>query len=86
MPTPNTSENLNEPAYQKDDSQLRLPSYGGQAVMEGVLMRGKTALAMSCRAPDGQIVTIEEKLPQFYRSKWMTVPFVRGVIGLWDAL
>lgn len=86
MSTPNTSENLNEPAYQKDDSQLRLPSYGGQAVMEGVLMRGKIALAMSCRAPDGQIVTIEEKLPQFYRSKWMTVPFVRGVIGLWDAL
>lgn len=73
-------------ASAKPDEELRLPSYGGQAVMEGVLMRGKRALAMSCRAPNGEIVTIEEELPQVYRSKWMHMPFIRGVIGLWDAL
>lgn len=68
---------------QKD---LRLPSYGGQAVMEGVMMRGKQHVAMAVRAPDGQILTYEEKLPALYRSKWMTVPFLRGVLGLWDSL
>ena len=68
---------------QKD---LRLPSYGGQAVMEGVMMRGKQHVAMAVRAPDGQILTYEEKLPALYRSKWMTIPFLRGVLGLWDSL
>ena len=66
--------------------ELRLPSYGGQAVMEGVLMRGKQHVAMAVRAPDGQILTYEEELPAFYRSKWMSVPFLRGVLGLWDSL
>ena len=66
--------------------ELRLPSYGGQAVMEGVMMRGKQHVAMAVRAPDGQILTYEEKLPALYRSKWMSIPFVRGVLGLWDSL
>jgi uncharacterized protein YqhQ len=66
--------------------ELRLPSYGGQAVMEGVMMRGKQHVAMAVRAPDGQIHTYEEKLPALYRSKWMSIPFVRGVLGLWDSL
>ncbi len=68
---------------QKD---LRLPSYGGQAVMEGVMMRGKQHVAMAVRAPDGQILTYEEELPALYRSKWMSIPFLRGVLGLWDSL
>lgn len=66
--------------------ELRLPSYGGQAVMEGVMMRGKEYVAMAVRAPDGQILTYEEKLPALYRSKWMSIPFLRGVLGLWDSL
>jgi len=68
------------------DKVLRLPSYGGQAVMEGVLMRGKRNVAMAVRAPSGEIVTYEEELPDLYRSKWMKIPFIRGVIGLWDSL
>lgn len=68
------------------DSELRLPAYGGQAVIEGVLMRGKQHVAMAVRGPDGEIVTYEEQLPAVYRSKWMRMPFVRGVIGLWDSL
>jgi len=66
--------------------ELRLPSYGGQAVMEGVMMRGKEHVAMAVRAPDGQILTYEEALPPLYRSKWMSVPFLRGVLGLWDSM
>jgi uncharacterized protein YqhQ len=69
-----------------NDSELRLPTYGGQAVIEGVMMRGKRNLAMACRTPAGDIVTFQEDLPALYGSKWMTVPFVRGVISLWDSL
>ena len=54
--------------------------------MEGVLMRGKQHVAMAVRAPDGQILTYEEQLPALYRSKWMNIPFLRGVLGLWDSL
>ncbi len=68
------------------DSKLRMPSYGGQAVMEGVMMRGKKNVAMAVRAPDGQIVMFEEALPAIYQSKWAKVPFVRGLISLWDSL
>lgn len=69
-----------------NQKELRLPSYGGQAVMEGVMMRGKQHVAMAVRAPDGQILTYEETLPALYRSKWMSIPFLRGVLGLWDSL
>jgi hypothetical protein len=54
--------------------------------MEGVMMRGKQHVAMAVRAPDGQILTYEEELPALYRSKWMSIPFLRGVLGLWDSL
>jgi uncharacterized protein YqhQ len=69
-----------------NQKELRLPSYGGQAVIEGVMMRGKEHVAMAVRAPDGQILTYEETLPALYRSKWMSIPFLRGVLGLWDSL
>ena len=68
------------------EAKLRLPSYGGQAVIEGVMMRGKKNLAMACRKPDGSIVTYQENLPPLYQSKLMRIPFLRGIIGLWDAL
>ena len=65
---------------------LKLPSYGGQAFIEGVMMRGKRNVAMAVRAPDGEIVVYEEELPTLYRSKWMKAPFIRGVIALWDSM
>ncbi len=71
------------PGSQKE---LRLPSYGGQAVMEGVMMRGKQNVAMAVRAPNGEILTYQEQLPAMYRSKWMNMPFVRGVLSLWDSM
>lgn len=68
------------------DKALKLPSYGGQAVMEGVLMRGKHNVAMAVRAPSGEIVTHQEQLPPLYSSSWMKIPFIRGMISLWDSL
>lgn len=64
----------------------QLQFYGGQAVLEGVMMRGTKAMAVSVRAPDGGIRTHIEPLGNLYRGSIKKIPFVRGVIGLWDAL
>ena len=64
----------------------RIITYGGQAVIEGVLMRGQKAFAIAMRAPDGTIAIHTEKLANVYRSGITKIPFLRGVILLWDAL
>jgi uncharacterized protein YqhQ len=62
-------------------------SYGGQAVIEGVMMRGSRALAVAVRAPDGSIVLHEEPVSAaLYRGPISKIPFVRGLTMLWDAL
>lgn len=61
--------------------------YGGQAVIEGVMMRGQRHMAVAVRAPSGEIVIHEEALNSgIYRSPVMKLPFLRGIVGLWDAL
>ncbi len=64
----------------------RIITYGGQAVIEGVMMRGQKAFAIAMRAPDGRIAVHTEKLANVYRSGITKVPFLRGSILLWDAL
>jgi uncharacterized protein YqhQ len=64
----------------------RLPSYGGQALIEGVLMRGSNYLAAAFRKPDGEIEVVSEKLTGIYNSSLKKIPFLRGLIMLWDAL
>lgn len=64
----------------------RLISYGGQAVIEGVLMRGRKACAMANRARDGSIVVKVTSLGGIYQSKLAKIPLLRGLILLWDAL
>ncbi len=62
-------------------------SYGGQAVIEGVMMRGAHTAAIAVRDPKGQIVVHEQPLnATLYRGRIARTPFVRGVVGLWDAL
>lgn len=61
--------------------------YGGQAVMEGVMMRGRNSMAVGVRHPDGHIVVYEEDLrPGPVVRAVRNVPFVRGAIVLWDTL
>jgi len=64
----------------------RMPAYGGQAVIEGVLMRGKKSLAMAVRAPSGDIEIQEEILSGIYKTNILKWPFIRGLVGLWDSL
>lgn len=61
--------------------------YGGQAVIEGVMMRGRKSMAVAVRNPQGEIVLHEEPLTaRIYTSRWGQWPFVRGLGMLWDAL
>lgn len=61
--------------------------YGGQAVIEGVMMRGRKGMAIAVRNPQGKIVLHEEPLKaKIYTASWGKWPFVRGLALLWDAL
>ena len=52
---------------------------GGQAVMEGVMMRTPSAYAIACRRQDGTIVTTAETLPKWSdKYKWLNTPVLRG--------
>jgi len=64
----------------------KLPTYGGQAVIEGVMMRGSQGLAIAMRASNHEVVTTTETLNRIYKSKIIKIPFLRGVLALWDAL
>ncbi len=64
----------------------RLTSYGGQAVIEGVMMRGSHVCAIAVRAPDKSIVIKSEPLSGLYRGPLAKIPFLRGLLILWDAL
>jgi uncharacterized protein YqhQ len=62
-------------------------NYGGQAVIEGVMMRGRKQMCVAVRAPNDEIVIHCEPLnPQIYDSIITKVPFLRGLTMLWDAL
>jgi len=65
---------------------LALPSYGGQAVIEGVMMRGAFSCAVAMRAPTSEIVIHTEPLGAIYRSRIKKIPFLRGLVMLWDGL
>jgi len=67
-------------------NEARLPTYGGQAVIEGVMMRGREALAIAVRAPNQEIIVHTKKLGGIYKSKITKIPFLRGLVTLWDAL
>jgi uncharacterized protein YqhQ len=62
-------------------------SYGGQAVMEGVMMRSAYSVAIAVRNPEGEIIVHEQSLSaKIYRGTLSKLPLLRGLIMLWDAL
>ena len=59
-------------------------SYGGQAVMEGVMMRGRAGYSLAVRKPDGDITIIEKKLsPPSRIMKW---PIIRGIVAFGSSM
>ena len=60
---------------------------GGQAVMEGIMMRGKCAMATAVRDPEGEIQIESERItPPEKRNKFSRLPFVRGVCNFVSSL
>jgi uncharacterized protein YqhQ len=60
--------------------------YGGQAVMEGVMMRGQKAMVTAVRRPGGGLALDTQMLTGFYSGRWRRTPLVRGVIVLIEVL
>jgi uncharacterized protein YqhQ len=60
--------------------------YGGQAVIEGVMIRGPRSMAIACRNPDGAIVVKRQALGGVYSGPVRHIPLLRGVIVLWETL
>ncbi|MEX1038908.1 MAG: hypothetical protein WDZ96_08665, partial [Acidimicrobiia bacterium] len=60
---------------------------GGQAVIEGVMMRAPTAWSVAVRQPDEKIVARRDDLPRLSsRSTLARVPFIRGILVLGESL
>ncbi len=60
--------------------------YGGQAVIEGVMMRGKESMVVATRRPNGEIGVNPQTLPSLYTGKWRKMPLVRGIIILIESM
>jgi len=60
--------------------------YGGQAVIEGVMIRGPSSMAIACRKPDGDIIVRDQPLGGVYTGPLRRLPFVRGIIVMWETL
>jgi uncharacterized protein YqhQ len=59
-------------------------TYGGQALIEGVLMRGRDAIAVALRHPDGRIVYATERLDSgVHGTRYSKAPFLRGLVVLY---
>lgn len=66
------------------DKKTRRTFIGGQALLEGVMMRGKTSVAMAVRAPDGEIELKTERIKK--PSKAARVPIIRGIVSFVSSL
>lgn len=67
--------------------RLNLERYGGQAVIEGVMMRSTRCMAVAVRNPHGEIVLRTEPLRSaIYQGTIPRIPLLRGLTMLWDAL
>ena len=62
------------------------PRYmGGQAVMEGVMMRGSRSWAVAVRTPEGEIEVVTHDAPT-WAERWSKVPILRGIMGLGESM
>ena len=67
-------------------SQPQRPTYGGQAVLEGVMIRGQSHAVVAVRRPNGAIANKRRKLSSLYAGTIRKIPLVRGVILLVETL
>ncbi|MCK4843478.1 MAG: DUF1385 domain-containing protein, partial [Dehalococcoidia bacterium] len=60
--------------------------YGGQAVIDGVMIRGKEGVAISVRQPNGELNIVRQPLSGIYTGRLREIPLVRGIIVLVETL
>jgi uncharacterized protein YqhQ len=60
--------------------------YGGQAVLEGVMMRGPNRMKVAVRRPDGEIVSMARPVSTIYAGRLRRAPLLRGIFALIEAL
>ncbi len=65
---------------------MRKTTIGGQAVIEGVMMRGKNMYALAVRDLEGNIQTEEKELNKHFNNKFFKLPFLRGIIAFIDSM
>ena len=66
---------------------MKSSNIGGQAVLEGIMMKSGDACAVAVRKPDGEVVVKEEKYTSIIKWKALTkVPFIRGAFNFVDSL
>ncbi len=68
--------------------QAEYLQFGGQAVVEGVMMRSPTHFAVACLSPTGEIKVQAEEIEKTWvgKQKWLKKPFLRGSLGLIDSM
>ena len=67
-------------------ARVRLPRYGGQAVLEGIMIRGQNNVAIAVRSPSGEIVTKVKKINTLFTGKLRSIPIIRGILALAETL
>ncbi len=75
--------------YMKDkkDKKIHKTSIGGQAVIEGVMMKGPKEMAIAVRKPDGEIIIEKKPVSEKLRkSKILKLPLIRGCVGFFDSM
>ncbi len=66
--------------------KIHKTSIGGQAVIEGVMMRGPQKIATAVRKPDGEIEMEEKPIGKARKSKILKLPIIRGCVNFFDSL
>src|SRR3954451_10675970 len=60
---------------------------GGQAVLEGVMMRTPSSWSVAVRRPDGEVETVSNPVPSIAaRRRWLRLPVIRGIVALGESL
>lgn len=67
-------------------SSNKAPTYGGQAVLEGVMIRGQSNVSVAVRSPSGEVKTQIKPIANIFRSKYRKTPLIRGIIALIETL
>ncbi|MBQ7624419.1 MAG: DUF1385 domain-containing protein [Clostridia bacterium] len=66
--------------------ETKKTSIGGQALIEGILMRGPRKTSIVVRKSDGELVTKQEEIGTNSHKKFWRLPFIRGTVNFWDSL